>query len=369
MQESIKMILDLAGDFFDINDRWQGGTAVHWLSSGVGFGLNPDILAFLVGRGLDVQQRRQHTGSTCLHIATNALRIRQNYCSVTKSATFLADLIRAGLGVFDKNFDGKTPWDLARELCVVPRRIFGIALGMCNIDSTGLFVAGESCPAEPHCPGHYVHNICWCETSSQTVADLEYSHHLRSTSEHDGSEDGTSRWSESGNDHIYDSDFDQSTEALRDDTACEIGDSCIEAIALAPFVGLNSKGTERGVHHDVPLDQRSANSSHLPRMDFLSASSQNGRIWSPTGPVYQQRYNQNYISWTPATPALIPVGPSQGMFYQNSPHISSDPFSAIPEHQDTYSSALVWASDSQHTSQVMQTVVDVTTEPSTDGVK
>ena len=222
MQESIKMILDLSGDFFDINDRWQGGTALHWLSMGFGFGLNPDILDFLVGRGADVLQRHHNTGDTCLHIATEALDLRKNYCSVTKVATFLVKLISTGLGVFDENFQGITPWDIARRLCVMPRRIFEIAMGRCEIDSTGLFVAGENCPGVPFRSGFSTSN-CWCERSSQTVADLEYSQNLRSTSEHDGSGDDAPRWLGSEHDHIYDSDFDQSTERLRDETVSEIG--------------------------------------------------------------------------------------------------------------------------------------------------
>ena len=287
------MILDVAGDFIDINDRWQGGTAVHQLSGGFGFGLDPDILNFLIRRGADVLQRHQPTGNTCLHIATEALSLQQNHCSVTKAAAFLVDLIEAGLGVFDENSVSDTPWDVARKLCVVPRRIFEDALKRCDIDSTGLFVDGEKCPAEPLRPAFNDDERCWCDRQSQTVPDLKNSHNIGSISEHDGSEDDAPRWLGSEHDHIYDSDFDQSTEGLRDDTTCEIGGSCIEAINSAPFVGLNSEGTEQGAHHDVLLDQRSTNSSHLPRMDFLSTSSQNGRTWSPTGPAYQQRYSQD----------------------------------------------------------------------------
>ena len=159
------MIVDFAGHFFDINDRYEGGTALHWLSEGRGFGLDPDILNFLIERGADVLQRHQRTGNTGLHIATVALDSHTNFIVGRRATAFLADLIRAGLGVCDENFQGDTPWDFARRLCVVPRRIFEDALRMCNIDSNGLFIDGEICTGIigiPFRSGIPKDHVCYC---------------------------------------------------------------------------------------------------------------------------------------------------------------------------------------------------------------
>ena len=57
------------------------------------------------------------------------------------------------------------------------------------------------------------------------------------------------------------------------------------------------------------------------------------------------------------------------MFHQLSPQITSDPFSADPEPQDTYSSTLAWASELQQPVEVMETMMDVTTDLSTEAVE
>ena len=295
--------------------------------------------------------------------------LQKDYCSVTKAAAFLVKLIRAGLGVFDENFDGNTPWATARRLCVVPRRIFEDALRRCNIDSTGLFVAGEICPGGPLFSASLGVNNCRCETSSQTVADLEYSHSPRSTGDHDGSEHGASRWSESRNDHMSEYDFAQSIEDSEDDTASGICEHFNEAATSASLSRSNSEVTEQGALQDVPSYQESTSSSRPPTMDFLSTSSQNGRVWPSTGSPYQQPYSQDHNSWNSTTPDLTPARLIHGIFHQLSPQITSDPFSASPEHQDTYSSALAWASGFQQPVEVMETMMDVTTDLSTEAVE
>jgi hypothetical protein len=143
MQESVKIILDLAGEFINLKDRYKGDTPLLGACLQYGDGSDPDILDLLIRRGADVLERDLLTGDTCLHRLLINIRDRDPN---ERTTACLVILIRAGLGIFDKNFEGVTPWDLARSLCLVRRKVFEDALTECEIDSTGLYICGEECP-------------------------------------------------------------------------------------------------------------------------------------------------------------------------------------------------------------------------------
>ncbi|KAK5093357.1 hypothetical protein LTR70_004729 [Exophiala xenobiotica] len=210
---TVEMMLDLAADFIDLEERILGNTYVLKVCQGLGYGLDLDILNALIRRGSDLFARNQRNGDTCLHQAVRSLRGSYYHWQTARTIVFLVTLLNAGLKVSDKNNAGETAWDLALKLCLQQRRVFEEALDECGIDMTGFPSNDKECPRARGWG-------CYCKKDTEKEQyDDEDSDLFECTDGPDDSSEVTVEQSEAMGGILFEPSFDQRITEIGDDRA------------------------------------------------------------------------------------------------------------------------------------------------------
>lgn len=133
-KESLRMLLDLGGEFIDLEYKDSfGRTALHILACKSHSMLDSGRLELLLGRGASLHAQ-DDDGRTCLQYAVSALASDgPEYPSESETKRYLVLLIRAGADIHAADNDGWTPLDEGRCLPPGRRRIWRQALEECGI--------------------------------------------------------------------------------------------------------------------------------------------------------------------------------------------------------------------------------------------